>query len=147
MRRPRALATLLGFAALAFVAVVSADGRPPAYRVIVNPANDASSVDREFLADAFLKKATTWPNSETIRPADLAGSSPVRRQFSDEVLRRTVAEVKGYWQQRIFSGRDVPPPEFDSDEEVVKYVLKYEGAVGYVSGAANLEGTHVVAVR
>src|SRR5258708_36484289 len=91
MRRPRALATLLGFAALAFVAVVSADGRPPAYRVIVNPANDASSVDREFLADAFLKKATTWPTSETIRPADLAGSSPGPRQFSNHVPPRTVA--------------------------------------------------------
>jgi len=62
------------------------------------------------------------------------------------VLKRSVEAVKGYWQQRIFSGHDVPPPEFDSDDDVVKYVLKHEGAVGYVSGNANLNGSKVLTV-
>ncbi len=69
-----------------------------------------------------------------IRPADLVPGSPARRKFTEEILKRSVEAVRGYWQQRIFSGRDVPPPEVETDEEVVKYVLKYTGAVGYVSG-------------
>jgi hypothetical protein len=57
-----------------------------------------------------------------------------------------VAAIKAYWQQRIFSGRGVPPPELGTDAHVVAYVLKYDGAVGYVSAAAELEGTRVVTV-
>jgi ABC-type phosphate transport system substrate-binding protein len=147
MSASKTFAMLLGVSLGAFVATVRAEGRAPSYKLIVNSSNDLTSVTREFVADAFLKKATSWPNSETIRPVDLAANSPVRRQFSEEVLHRTVAEVKGYWQQRIFSGRDVPPPEFETDEDVVKYVLKYDGAVGYVSSGANVDGARVATIR
>ena len=131
---------------LGFSGTVSGEPRAD-YRVIVNPTNELATVDRQFLADAFLKKTTTWPHGEVIHPVDLPADSPVRRQFSDEVLHRSVSEVKGYWQQRIFSGRDVPPPELDNDEAVVAYVTKYSGAVGYVSAGASLGTTKTVVVR
>jgi hypothetical protein len=142
------IAAVLLVALTAICATVSAEASPPpTYLVVVNPSNPATTVDRGFLEDAFLKKTTRWPNDDVIRPADLASGSPVRRKFTEDVLKRSVDAVKGYWQQRIFSGRDVPPPEFDTDEEAIKYVLKYEGAVAYVSGNANLNGSKVVAVR
>jgi ABC-type phosphate transport system substrate-binding protein len=125
-----------------------ADAPPaPAYQVIVNPANKLTELDRSFLEDAYLKRVSHWPSDQMIRPVDLVASSPTRRAFSEAVIRRSIDAVKGYWQQRIFSGRDVPPPELDADEDVVKYVLKYEGGVGYVSRGANLNGAKVVAVR
>lgn len=144
MRRTLPLATFLLLTALSNA--VSGESRP-AYEVIVNPSNPTASVDRDFLTSAFLKKTTEWPFGPVIRPVDLAPTSAARRRFSDEVLHRSVAEVKGYWQQRIFSGRDVPPPELDTDEQVVAFVLKHEGGVGYVSGGAELNGTKVVGVR
>jgi ABC-type phosphate transport system substrate-binding protein len=119
----------------------------PAYRVIVHPSNPASGVDRKFLADAFLKKSTRWPNQELIRPVDLDAATSTRRTFTREVLARSVSAVRNYWQQSIFSGRDVPPPELDSDEEVVRYVLRHSGAVGYVSGSANVSGAKILAVK
>jgi ABC-type phosphate transport system substrate-binding protein len=127
---------------------VQANGRAvPAFQIIVHPSNRTASLDRKFVEDAFLKKVTRWPdNDSVIRPVDLGAGSPVRRAFSESVLNRSVEAVKGYWQQRIFSGRDVPPPELDTDDDVVRYVLKYDGAVGYVSGGANLEGARVVDV-
>ena len=134
------------FALLARDATARADGRP-VFVVIVNPANHAASADRQFLEDAFLKKVTVWPDGPDIHPADLVPESRVRRKFSEDVLNRSVEAVKAYWQQRIFSGGDVPPPEFGNDEEVVAYVLRHEGGVGYVSGGANLGGAKVLAVR
>jgi|SRR5579862_2291398 ABC-type phosphate transport system substrate-binding protein len=116
------------------------------YKIIVNPANPAGSLDRKFLEDAFLKKATTWSDGSVIRPVDLPASSPVRRRFSEDVLERSVDAVRGYWQQRIFAGRDLPPPELENDAEVIKYVLKYDGAVGYVSEGATSSPCKVVAV-
>jgi len=132
----------------AFVALQAYGATPaPAYQVVVDRNSAFTAVDRRFLADAFLKKVTTWPDGSIIRPADLAPSSPVRRRFSEDIVRRSVEAVKGYWQQRIFSGRDVPPPELDNDEAMVDYVLKHQGAVGYVSGAANVDALKVLSVN
>jgi ABC-type phosphate transport system substrate-binding protein len=115
--------------------------------IVVNPSNATTTIERRFLEDAFLKKTTRWPNGEVIRPVDLAPESSVRRKFSEDVIRRSVASVRSYWQQIIFAGRDVPPPEFDTEDDVIKYVLKHAGGVGYVSGGASIGNLRVVGVR
>lgn len=119
----------------------------PNYLVIVHPTSSAPSFDRKFIEDAFLKKISRWPNGDSIRPVDQGPDSPIRRKFTEDVLNRTVAAVKGYWQQRIFSGRDVPPPEVDTDEQVIGFVLQHEGAIGYVSGNADVKGSTIVGLK
>ena len=117
------------------------------YRLIINPRNPATDVDRRFLEDAFLKKTTRWGTGDVILPVDAGGDSPVRRTFSEDVLGRSVATVKSYWQQRIFAGRDLPPPELPTDAAVVKYVLEHPGAVGYIAAEANLGGAKILIVK
>lgn len=119
---------------------------PPAYVVIVHPRNPAGRVGRKFMLNAFLKRTTRWPDGTTIRPVDLKLDSATRRRFSSEVLGRPTSAVKAYWQQAIFSGRDVPPLVIERDEDVVAFVLKHVGAVGYVSGKTNVGAARVVAV-
>jgi ABC-type phosphate transport system substrate-binding protein len=138
---------LLVAACLLAMAVRSALAASPGYRVIVNVANTASTLDRKFVSEAFLKRTTRWSSGDLIRPVDLGSDSMARRRFSEEVLSRSVASVKSYWQQLIFSGRAIPPPELDSDEEVMHYVAKYPGAIGYVSGSGELSGVRVVLVK
>ncbi|MEY4550207.1 MAG: hypothetical protein RL685_6402, partial [Pseudomonadota bacterium] len=117
-----------------------------AYQVIVHPSNTIPSVRRTFLADAYLKKVTRWPDDRVIRPADLASSSQARVRFSFDVLGRSVDAVKAYWQRRIFSGQAVPPPEFAKDAEVVSYVLEHPSAVGYISTGGDVRGVRVVPI-
>lgn len=119
----------------------------PALRLIVHSSNQLKAAPAAWLTDAFLKNVTRWPEGEVIRPVDQRSGTEVRRLFSQRVLRRSVAAVRSYWQQRIFSGRDVPPPEVDSDESVVAFVAKYAGAVGYVSGGAKLAGVRELSVK
>jgi hypothetical protein len=151
-RRARA-ALVVAVAAVALV-VAAALATPRAladssgaYRLIVHPANPAREVDRSFVAQAFLKKAVHWPSGVPIQPIDLEQRSPVRRRWSDEVLNRSVEAVKSYWQQMIFSGRGVPPPEVTTDEQVIDFVLHRAGAIGYVSVDANLHGARVLGLR
>jgi len=117
------------------------------FRVVVHASNAASGLDKEFVADTFLKKITRWPSGEVSKPVDLKPDSAVRRRFSEGVLKRTVGAVRSYWQQRIFSGRDVPPPELESDDAVVAYVAKYPGAIGYVSTSTKLSGVKELPLR
>ena len=126
-----------------------AQGAPPGdvYRIIVNPKNPTFSVDRQFASQSFLKKIVTWSHGGVIRPVDLALDSPTRRKFTEDVLGRSVSAVKSYWLQIVFSGRGVPPPELSSDEDVVRYVLREPGAIGYVSSGADLRGARVLVVH
>jgi len=128
-------------------ASVAADTPRSAYVVIVHSANRASRIDRQFLAEAFLRRATRWPDDTPIRPVDLGPDARARIRFSDEVLSRSVASVRSYWQQRIFSGQGLPPPELPDDESVVAYVLSHPGAIGYVGPGAALNGTKTVEVN
>jgi len=140
-----------GTAALLVVAALAAPHAraesPGAYRLIVHPSNNAREVDRSFVAQAFLKKVTHWPSGETIEPVDLDQRSPVRRRWSEEVLNRSVEAVKSYWQQMIFSGRALPPPEVTTDEQVINFVIHRAGGIGYVSADANVHGARVLSVR
>jgi ABC-type phosphate transport system substrate-binding protein len=128
-------------------AVFAQQAAPPPFQIVVHPRNPAALLSREFLNDAFLKKTTRWGDGEGIRPVDLEPRSATRQKFSEAVLKRSIAAVRSYWQQRIFSGRELPPPELDSDEAVLDYVLKNRGAVGYVSGHAKVADVKVIAVR
>lgn len=116
------------------------------YQAIVHAANPVSSLTRDQLSRFFLKKTTAWEDGRTVVPADLVEESPVRASFSMDVHRRSVAAIKSYWQQRIFSGSDVPPPEFATDSEVVAYVRARPGAIAYVSAGAELAGVKAVQV-
>jgi ABC-type phosphate transport system substrate-binding protein len=119
----------------------------PSFVIITNPARPISSLDRKLLADVFLKKITRWSDDSSISPVDLGPKSDTRARFSEEILERSVAAVRNYWRQSVFSGRDVPPPEFDSESDIVAYVSRNPGAIGYVSAATNVNGTRVVQIR
>ena len=116
-------------------------------RVIVHPSNPQTATSRDFVADAFLKKATRWPHGEPISAVDLRPDNPIRRRFCESFLKRSIGAVRSYWQQRIFSGRDVPPPEVDSDEGVMAHVARYPGAIGYVTGSVKLNGVRELTLK
>jgi ABC-type phosphate transport system substrate-binding protein len=115
--------------------------------IVVHPDSSVTSVHRRFLAQAFLKNVSRWDNGEVIRPVDQRTDAPVRRRFSEAILERSVDAVKAYWQQRIFSGRGVPPPELESDDAVVDYVQHHPGAVGYVSRTSALGKAKLIIVN
>lgn len=118
-----------------------------AFRVIVNPSTPVQNLDRKFLRSVFLKRVTQWPDGQVIYPVDLDPSQEARQRFSHDVLERNIEAVKIYWQQAIFSGRDVPPPELASSEDVVKYVLGHKGAIGYVSTGVDVGEARTVAIK
>jgi ABC-type phosphate transport system substrate-binding protein len=117
------------------------------YKVIVNSANSTTDLPADVAAKLFLKQTAKFPNGTAAQPVDLAKSSTVRASFSKTVLGRAVAAVESYWQQQIFSGKDVPPPAKASDDDVVAFVKATPGAIGYVSAGASTAGVKVVDVK
>ncbi|GMU08208.1 hypothetical protein [Corallococcus caeni] len=124
-----------------------ARGSPSAtYKVVVHPSNPVTELSRARLSQLFFKKSTQWDSGATALPVDLNDSSPVRAAFCDEVLKRSLPAVRAFWQQRIFSGRDVPPPELPSENEVLAFVRANPGAVGYVPASTPTPGLKVLTI-
>ncbi len=137
--RARLLSLLLAAAA----GPALADG--PGFQVIVNASNPADSITRRQLSDMFLKKVTHWPDGLTVEPVEPPERSLTRAYFLSDVMGgKSALALKTFWQKRVFSGRDTPPVEKGSDEEVVAFVRANRGAVGYVAATAPVAGVKVL---
>jgi ABC-type phosphate transport system substrate-binding protein len=107
--------------------------------VIVHPSVAGAKVRRADLAAVFLKKAMRWGGGGLAEPVDQSGTSPVRKAFSDAVIGQPVAQVVQYWQKLMFSSSPLRPPLVkNSDAEVIAFVAKTPGAVGYVTTSTPL---------
>lgn len=115
--------------------------------VVAHPGVAVRQVDAAFVARAFLKRNTRWPDGTPIRPVDLRPDSALRRRFSEEIIGRSVSAVRSHWQQAIFTGRDLPPPELDNETQVLEFVRMNPGAIGYVSSGATMRGVVPLAVE
>ena len=140
-----AAAALLALGGLTAADTASRSG--PAYQIVVNPANQIDSVDRSFLSNVYLKKVATWRNDWTVRPVQLSKRFALRDQFTREILKKSPSQLRSYWNRQIFSGKAVPPPDLESQDEVITYVLANKGAIGYVATGVNLRGARVVRLK
>ena len=126
---------LLGVLAV-FAVAIARPARAQVYVVIVNGGNAVKSLSKEQLTNIFLKKTVKWDGGAVIAPVDQDKSSKVRESFTKTVHGRSVSAVDSYWQQQIFAGKDVPPPERDSDADVIAFVKANPNAIGYVSAGS-----------
>jgi hypothetical protein len=138
--------------ALAALVVVDASGPAraadaPAFVLIVHPSNPVTEVDRDFLREAYLRSTGNWSSGDSVRPVDLSRRFGAREGFTKDVLRKSLPQLKRYWNQQIFSGKGVPPPELDSEKAMIAYVLANRGAVGYLPAGADAGGARVVKVK
>jgi ABC-type phosphate transport system substrate-binding protein len=139
---------LLATAALAAAVVGTADATGP-FVVIVNASVIGTNVRRADLAAVFLKKSLRWGDGSPASPVDQSSTSPVRRGFSETVLQMPVMAVVQYWGRQLASpAASVRLPAVkESDEDVLVYVSKTSGAVGYVStGTALPTGVKAVTI-
>jgi ABC-type phosphate transport system substrate-binding protein len=122
------------------LAVIGTAEATDSFMVIVNASVVGTSVRRADLAAVFLKKAVRWGDGSPANPVDQSGTSPVRKGFSETVLQMPVMAVVQYWGKQLASlaASMRPPTVKGSDDEVLVYVAKTSGAVGYVSSGTAL---------
>jgi ABC-type phosphate transport system substrate-binding protein len=109
------------------------------YVIIINKTNPLSSLAKKEVSDLFMKKAK-WSFGSTALPVDASPNSSTREQFSMDIHGKSVSSIRSFWQQAAFSGTASAPPEKGSDAEVIEFVQKNSGAIGYVSVSAKIEG-------
>jgi ABC-type phosphate transport system substrate-binding protein len=128
------------------VTAASTGAEDGAYKVIVNAANPTAQMSRLKLGEIFLKKAPRWADGVPIAPMEPSGKSAVRQRFTMETYGKPVIAISAYWQQMIFSGKGVPPPERSNDADIVAFVRDTSGGIGYVAAGTDVSGVKVVVI-
>jgi ABC-type phosphate transport system substrate-binding protein len=117
------------------------------YKLVAHPSVPVSTLAKKDASAIFLKKTAKWEDGTPVLVVDQVATSPVRESFTTAVHGKSVAAIRSFWQQQVFSGRDVPPLEEKSDAQVLTFVRTKPGAIGYVSDTAQLTGVKVIEVR
>ena len=125
-------------ALLLTLAGAPAPAQEAVYQIIVNSANPVAAMKREQIATLFLNRKAVWSHGPSGEPVDQSMTSKLREAFSLEVLGQPLLAVQNYWRKRLLEQHEAPPLVRASDDEVISYVAKNAGGIGYVSGAAVL---------
>jgi len=137
--------------AAAFIAVLATAAPRAAqaqdFKIIVNSANAIDAISADEAGKIFLKQAAKFASGTTAAPVDQGKASPVRAAFTKAVHGKSVAAIETFWQQQIFSGKEVPPVSKGSDDDVIAFVKSNPGGIGYVSSGAATAGVKVIAIK
>lgn len=104
--------------------------------VIVNPANAVDALSTDSTARIFLGKDKYFANGRRAVPGDQPEGSRARAEFYRKAVRKSEAQMKAYWSQLIFTGKDTPPQVIGGDAAVRRWVAGNEDAIGYIDAAA-----------
>lgn len=140
MRRLRVILTI---AAMAFCVTWQAHAAD--VKVIANNSVAASSVSAGDLKDVFLLDKDSLGGSH-VDPV-LSKGGPAHEAFIKEYLGKNDSALQAFYRSLVFTGKASMPKSLASDAEVVAYVAKTKGAVGYVGSAATTEGVKVLTVK
>jgi hypothetical protein len=113
--------------------------------IIANPALPAASISVENLREVFLA-TQTFVGSSHVEPV-LAKAGAAHEAFLKKYLGKSDASLKAYYKTLVFTGRGSIPRAFASDTEVMEYVARTKGAIGYVSAGTRITGVKTLEVR
>jgi len=107
------------------------------YKVIVNPGNRISEISKKDLKRIYKMRKKKWDEGGgTIMPVNLRESNSVRKEFSKEVMGRSVKKMAAYYLKRALAGKGQPPKTMKTEKDVIDFVSSNTNAIGYVSSAA-----------
>jgi hypothetical protein len=134
---------LLIAVALAFVVpqcAVAAD-----VKVIANSSVTATSVSAGDIKDVFLLDKDSLGGSH-VEPV-LTKGGPAHEAFLKDYIGRNDSALQAFYRSLVFTGKASMPKMLASDAEVVAYVAKTKGAIGYVGSGASTDGVKTLLVK
>ena len=115
-------------------------------KVIANPSVGAASISADEIKGVFLSTRTSLGDGSHVEPV-LEKGGPAHDAFVKEYLGKTDAALQTYYRSLVFTGKASMPKMLASDTEMVAYVARTKGAVGYVGAGAGTAGVKVLEVK
>jgi TonB family protein len=123
---------------------VSGDSLADNVKVIANASVTADAISAADLRRVFLEERIALADGSHVEPV-LEKDGRVHAAFL-EYLGISEDDLQTYYRTLVFTGKGSMPKELGSDAEVVAYVARTRGAIGYVSSASSVEGVKTLAI-
>jgi TonB family protein len=114
-------------------------------KVIANAAMNSASISDSELRSVFLLQRKTLKDGTAVEPV-LQKRGPVHDAFCKHFLSRDGEEIGIYYDGIVFTGKGSMPKQLNSDADVLNYVARTPGAIGYVSSSASADGVKVLMI-
>jgi hypothetical protein len=115
------------------------------YVLIANKSLYGTAITVTDVKQIFLGVKTRLAG-KNVEPV-LARGGSVHREFAADYLGKTEAGLYNYFRMLIFAGKGSMPTSFATTGEIVGYVSKTTGAVGYVTRNTDLSSVVVLEPR
>ena len=115
-------------------------------KIIANESVAMSSLSAEDLKGIFLMTKARLSDGSRPEPV-LVNNGQAHETFLKEYLGKNDAGLTAYYRSLVFSGKGSMPKTVNSEEEVVAYVAKTKGAIGYVAADAKADGVKTLEVK
>ena len=114
--------------------------------VVANKNVPAGSLSIEEVKKIFLSKKTQWRDGSKIQFVALK-KGDAQDDFLKSYLQKTQSQYNRYFRTLVFTGKGKAPRTFSTEAEVVRYVSRTAGAIGYVSSGTNTGSAKVITVN
>ena len=115
-------------------------------KIIANPSVGASSVSVDELKAVFLAAKNSLSDGSHVEPVIEKGGA-THESFLKDYIGKTDSAFETYFRSLVFTGKASMPKTAASDAEMVAYVAKTKGAIGYVSAGASTDGVKTLEVK
>lgn len=135
MRYPSVFLVLLLVAVTTAVLAADAGGDKKVSALVIsnNGVKDAKLL-KDDVANIFLGKKSTFSDKSKIVFVTLA-KGKTHENFLKTYLSKTPSQFANYWKKQVFTGKAKAPKAFKTEKELVDFVAKTKGAIGYISPA------------
>ena len=103
--------------------------------VIVHPSN-GNELNKNYISRIFLGKKKVYPDGSAVIAVSQDENSPVRDEFVQKVVGKSVHQYRAYWAQLVFTGRGKPPKDVGRDDQVKKLVAQNPALIGFIDAAS-----------
>lgn len=135
----------LSLVAAAVFFLVSANAHAAEFKIIANNSVSSNSISAGVLKNVFLEDSDSFAGSHVLPVLQKAG--PAHEAFAKQYLNRTPPALDVYYRTLVFTGKASMPKVLASDAEVVAFVARTKGAIGYVSSGASTDGVKTLLVN
>jgi hypothetical protein len=115
-------------------------------KVIANASVSEATVSVGDLRSVFLQEKDSLAGGSHVE-AVIEKDGPTHEAFLKEYLDKSDSALQSYYRSLVFTGKGAMPKTVGSDAEMVSYVAKTKGAIGYVGGDASAEGVKTLQVK
>lgn len=115
--------------------------------LVVGNDTGVSSLTNSELVSIFKPKNNRWENNRPVIIVLPGTGSPISEAVARQVYGKSFVAVQKYWLSLVFQGRFNAPYFFNTDEEVLNFVRKNPGAIGFVSSSNGVPENLLIRIR